>query len=373
MKRTIFPGSFDPFTRGHFAVLCKAFETFDEVIIAIGVNDEKKSLFSAEKRKELILSSLADFFYGNCQGLSIDEQRVAKDYLDGKKSIKVDVYDGLLVDFCLKVGVYNVTRGVRQGDDDYEHHLLMTNKALARVRGFDFRQTYISLRWADHISSSTVKKLFEFGEYVAAMDYVSPSVHNVMSEMYLENYPAFSDIVPQFLDVYRKRQYHNFSHLAYCMNYLNIARRQVDVKDWVRFGLAILFHDYVMGEGDDERKSAEFVANRIPYPTMTNERIRYTTSLIMATEHSEERDWEGDEAIMHDIDLVCLADEKNSQMFTKLIRKEYPEATDEEFAEGRKAFFEGMLKRNSIFKHEFFISRFEETARENIKKMIALL
>ena len=80
MKRAIFPGTFDPFTLGHFDILKRSKQLFDEIIVGIGKNSEKKTMFSLKERVEFI-------------------EKVVKD--DNK--IKVMSYDGLTIDFCEKV------------------------------------------------------------------------------------------------------------------------------------------------------------------------------------------------------------------------------------------------------------------------------
>ena len=95
MKKTaVFPGSFDPFTRGHEDIVRRALPLFDEVIIAIGKNHDKKTMFTVDKRKEFI--ELATSKYQN---------------------IKVMIYDGLTVDFCKNTNSNFIVRGIRNVGD----------------------------------------------------------------------------------------------------------------------------------------------------------------------------------------------------------------------------------------------------------------
>ena len=87
MKRAIFPGTFDPFTLGHFDILKRSKQLFDEIIVGIGKNNEKKTMFSLKERVEFI-------------------EKVVKD--DNK--IKVMSYDGLTIDFCEKVDAKFIVR-----------------------------------------------------------------------------------------------------------------------------------------------------------------------------------------------------------------------------------------------------------------------
>jgi pantetheine-phosphate adenylyltransferase len=109
MKKTaVFPGSFDPFTVGHEAVVRRALGIFDEIIIAIGVNVEKKSLFSLEKRKQMISRTFHD------------EPRV-----------KVDHHTGLTVDYCRAKGITYLLRGLRTSADfEFERAIGQVNKSM---------------------------------------------------------------------------------------------------------------------------------------------------------------------------------------------------------------------------------------------------
>jgi len=93
-KIAIFPGSFDPITLGHVSIVKRAASLFDKIIVSIGVNSSKKSMFSLEKRKEWI----ADVF---------------KDY----DNVEVESYTGLTIDFCKKTGAKYILRGLRTAAD----------------------------------------------------------------------------------------------------------------------------------------------------------------------------------------------------------------------------------------------------------------
>ena len=90
MKRAVFPGSFDPLTLGHTDIINRALKLFDEVIIAIGSNATKKYMFSLEERRAFI----------------------EKTY-KGEKKVKVDTYQGLTIDYCIKVKSDFILRGLR--------------------------------------------------------------------------------------------------------------------------------------------------------------------------------------------------------------------------------------------------------------------
>lgn len=104
----IFPGSFDPITRGHEDIINRAVPLFDKIIVSIGKNREKKSYFSIEKR----LGFLKQVFGGN-------------------PKIMVDTYEGLTVNYCREVGAKFILRGLRTSADfEFERSIGQVNKKL---------------------------------------------------------------------------------------------------------------------------------------------------------------------------------------------------------------------------------------------------
>ncbi|WP_461532639.1 pantetheine-phosphate adenylyltransferase [Sinomicrobium sp.] len=111
MKRAIFPGSFDPITLGHYDIISRGVTLFDELIIAIGTNAEKKYMFSLEKRKHFIEEAFKD-----------------------APNIKVMVYEGLTVDFCKKIDAKFILRGLRNpADFEFEKAIAHTNRKLSEI------------------------------------------------------------------------------------------------------------------------------------------------------------------------------------------------------------------------------------------------
>lgn len=112
MKKTgLFPGSFDPFTKGHEAVVRKALNVFDEIIIAIGVNSTKVYQFELSKR---ILHIQSLFQNG--------------------ENVRVETYNKLTVDFCKEIGADHIVRGLRDSKDfEFEKSIAHMNEVLAQI------------------------------------------------------------------------------------------------------------------------------------------------------------------------------------------------------------------------------------------------
>ena len=140
MKRkiAIVPGSFDPITYGHIDIIKRSAQLFDEVIVAILVNPDKRYLFTLEEREEMINESIKDF-----------------------KNVKVDSFSGLLVNYAKKVDSTVIVRGLRAVSDfEYEMQLTFMNKALD-----DNIETFYMManKQYSFISSSIVKGVSGFG------------------------------------------------------------------------------------------------------------------------------------------------------------------------------------------------------------------
>ena len=141
-KTAIFTGTFNPFTRGHYSVVERALNLFDEVVIAIGINALKKPLFTADERVEML------------RRLYADEPRV-----------RVVVYSGLTVDLARECNARYILRGVRSIIDfEYEKSIADVNR---EISGLETILLFTEPQYA-HISSSVVRELMSYGRNVEA-------------------------------------------------------------------------------------------------------------------------------------------------------------------------------------------------------------
>lgn len=140
MNRAIFPGTFDPFTIGHESIVRRALTFTDEVIIAIGINEQKHSLFPVAKREQMI-----------------------RDYYKDEPRVKVMSYSNLTVDFAHEVGANTIIRGIRTVKDfEYEETIADINRKLTGIETiFLFTEPDLA-----SISSSIVRELIKYNKEV---------------------------------------------------------------------------------------------------------------------------------------------------------------------------------------------------------------
>ena len=137
-KIAVFPGSFDPITTGHFELVQRAIPLFDKIVVAIGVNSQKKYLFDLAQRQEWL-------------------EEVFSDY----PSIEVDTFEGLTAHYCSKIGANYLLRGLRNASDfDYEKTISQLNQIVGNGIETVF---LISQPAQSHISSTIVREIIKGG------------------------------------------------------------------------------------------------------------------------------------------------------------------------------------------------------------------
>jgi len=137
-KVAIYPGSFDPFTKGHQNVIERGVKVFGQVIVAVAHNTSKKTIFTLEERVEIL-----------------------NEIFKGRDDVEVDYFEGLLVQYAKTKGTNIVLRGMRTVSDfEYELQMALANKTLSDELETVFMVTDIEFA---HISSSVIKEVVSLG------------------------------------------------------------------------------------------------------------------------------------------------------------------------------------------------------------------
>ena len=143
MRKVVCPGSFDPVTNGHLDIIERASRLYDEVTVGVLVNRNKRGLFSLEERIELLAEVTAPY-----------------------PNIRIEAFDGLLVDFCRERGIPAIIKGLRAVSDfDYELQMAQMNHRLADVETLFVATNPLY----SFLSSSLIKEVAAFGGDVSGL------------------------------------------------------------------------------------------------------------------------------------------------------------------------------------------------------------
>ncbi|SIR75398.1 Phosphopantetheine adenylyltransferase [Microbispora rosea] len=154
LRRVVCPGSFDPVTNGHLDIIGRTSRLYDEVVVAVLINIEKRSLFTVDERIEML-------------------QAVTKEY----GNVRVEKFHGLLVDFCRQQGIPTIVKGLRAVSDfDYELQMAQLNYRMSGVETL-FMSTNPEYSF---LSSSRLKEIARYGGDVSGL--VPDLVHQLLVE-----------------------------------------------------------------------------------------------------------------------------------------------------------------------------------------------
>ncbi|MBA2340686.1 MAG: pantetheine-phosphate adenylyltransferase [Pyrinomonadaceae bacterium] len=161
MRRAIYPGSFDPVTNGHLDIIERGCKLFDEIIIAILVNPDKKPLFTIDERREMLVEVTAEIKSGDCR-------------------LVVDDFQGLLVQYAIEREADAIVRGIRAiSDYEFELQMALMNRRL------EPRIETVFMMPAEaysYVSSRLVKEVHSLGATIEGL--VPPSVEARMREKF---------------------------------------------------------------------------------------------------------------------------------------------------------------------------------------------
>lgn len=157
-KIAVFPGSFDPLTKGHFCLVERSMDLFDEVIVAVGINSSKSSLFSVEERIQLLEVAFKDM-----------------------PKVRVDSFQGLTVDYCKDKNAQFILRGLRTSADfEFERSIGQINKKL-----YPEIETLFLLTSPEHtpITSSIVREVLKYSGDISEFvpNNIIPEIHKILN------------------------------------------------------------------------------------------------------------------------------------------------------------------------------------------------
>lgn len=362
-KIVVYAGSFDPPTLGHTWIIHQAAQLFDEVIVAVGVNPEKKSLFSVTDRMRMLEGSLHTL-------LNVTVTQFTDQYL---------------VQYAASIDAAYIIRGIRNGQDyEYERSMRHVNEELEKNISTVF---LMPPRHLAEISSSTVKGLI--GPYsweevvrhyvpIQVFLYLLNAKHDTWrilekrgAQPGTDNMETFwNSIIVQYL--MEDRHYHTLSHITDMLgDYREVKHLLADAES---VEIAIWYHDVIYSTTsaakENERASAQYaeqVLAKLGLPPSFRQKI---SALILATTHADTPE-DLDAQYLVDIDLAVLG--KPADVFDRYeanIRKEYHHVSDNDFKQGRAAILKRFLDRPFIYATEYFRNKYEATARNNIEYSI---
>ncbi len=377
MVKAIYAGSFDPITNGHLWMIEQGSSIFDNLVVAIGNNPEKKTTFSVQERISMISDSTRRL------------DNISFHNFEGK----------YLVDYAASIGAKFILRGVRNGSDyEYERGMRYINSDLNPAINTIFM---MPPREMAEVSSSLVKGLIgSEGWEMSIRRYIPRSVytrflikHNGLKKRFDSLLSRIGKVDPEnmyneILDYYGKerregkrfgsptvqiRKHHNIAHIADMLGEFDTIKSDLDNPDSVE--AAIWYHDaiYDSSEKNNEEESMCLMKESFVKIEVPDDFIENTGELILVTKH-DKKPLEKDAMYLVDLDLSILGKpEREFDEYERNIRDEYFWVDEDDFRAGRKRLLQSFLDRESIYSTDTFKKRFEDQARVNISRSIKKL
>ncbi len=388
----VYSGSFDLFTNGHLEVARKAARCFGHVILLVA-NDPAKSYMFNQNERLLVANRAAEGLCG-----------------EGYSVVARALFDGYVTDYARQIGASVLVRGLRDVVD-YESETKLAN--VNRSTNPEIETVFIPTPpELGVISSSTVKKVFGPRGWMDKVRCFVPeaSVTALASIMMRRKWDelmrgmgltAPAEYIEELVAAYTagpNRWYHNAQHIIHGLEIIDeyLAANEADrlTRDVARF--AVFYHDVVYNpraQGNESKSAIAAVkafanisgaecnapnVEKLPYFYQTFESV--LSESILATEHRCEID-EDRHAVMRltmqlvaNVDLAILGEKRETyQRYARLIRQEFQDFSDSEYAKGRVTVLQRFLDRDCIYSLPWFVDRYELQARRNIQSEIDAL
>lgn len=372
-KVAVYAGSFDPLTNGHLWLIQTGAKFFDKLIVALGINPDKRSTFSDQERIEMLKESTKDL-----PNVEIALMR-----------------NEFLVDFAKKNKANALIRGVRDTKDlEYEKTLAHYNRKSAPDIQTVF---FMAPKEIEDISSSLVRGLVGpagWRKWTAPL--VPAIVQNGLKTFFLKQrwnkladklgvepklaQETFKAILAKYSE--SSRVYHNKDHIIDLLEVFDEAMTSPDgpkPQFPEMLELAIWFHDFEDERGNAiavDQSAAQATAFIQNSKTASPEQIAMLSANIMATKHltTPPTDPALDSQMMVDIDLSILGKSPEEYTaYTQAIRAEYPTVSDADFKKRRVEVMKMFHARTSLYQTPWFQEKYGAQARVNLKKEIRAL
>jgi pantetheine-phosphate adenylyltransferase len=356
MRTAIYSGSFDIVTEGHLWMIKQGLRLFDQLVVGIGTNPAKQTLFDFQTRKQLLEAVCADLI-GN---------------------LVIEDFGNLaLVQFAHDKNAKYILRGIRSVSDfDYERMLKNVNTDLDESIETVF---LIPPRHLAEVSSSMVKGMLKIKGWENIIKrYVPAAMRGALIERFscdavqlARHYGgevASNTLAQRYSEA--GRFYHNLKHLENCLTEFRAVESQLS--DPYAVLMALLFHDLVY-----DAKAREPLANETASWQLARQLCPLNETIknhILHTAHCYTGDKTADTDYVCDIDMAILG--YAAQDFTAYeanIRCEYSFASDADYRAGRIHFLQTVLNKARIFHTDFFYNKYEAVARVNIAQLISQL
>lgn len=377
-KHVVYAGSFDPPTNGHIWMIEEAARLFDNVTVIMAVNPDKNYTFNDKQRLAMLKEITKDMPNVAVDTLS-DQQFLVK---KAKEIGAVGMIRGLrnITDFEYE---WNLTNLNRKADDSIQTIALFTPKHLGEVSSSTVKGLTKLIGWRDMVEDMVPEVVFQQMKIKALSSRFDKMADAIRVNNNRTAREAFNEIIEGYNNPDRK--YHNLDHLLDVLEQYD--NYKIDNPDKLPkypavFELALWYHDMVDDRGNknavkESAEKARLFLNR--YTTLQGaEHKNYLQELIMATEYSNQdkkKENPFDCGLLNDIDLSTLGKSPEKyQDYSKKIKAEYKGlVSKKDYKEGRVKVLEAILNKQPIFQTEYFKTRYETQARENLKSEIKSL
>lgn len=388
--KAFYPGTFDPFTVGHLAIICKILEQYDELVIAVGVNEDKlyPPLFGPKCRVVLIEQALKAFCeeyeYRELTGRCYTDSEVAAiEKLKLRQTVKVTTFGGMQVDAARRYKADVIIRGERDNKDhEAERLLALANQGLCDVRGRQITTVHIACPEEKYItvSSSSVKKLCARQDYIYAASLLPSGIRRAVLFKYLRKdfvrlYEAMGCDETDYAEktwfrlrlAYNRYGMRDIEALAAYLNYLKIYQEETGRLTPSEYNelVAAIFFCYDKAEDSNEAMKASAANCRDLECFYGSEGSRRVYDLILAQRGACLTKMPANAPLLHDIMLRPLAHGYSYWQTALSCRLAWP-SEEQSYIPFRKEELETLLKEK-IFNLPYFKS-FEKVALTNIKK-----